>query len=633
MIKKYLFLIFIGVQCSYAQENYNTNLIPEELKENANAVVRESNILIELNSLEEMIITEKRVVTILNRFGEKHSNTRAYYDDSNKILKLSALILDGKGNEIKKNKFSDFKDVSAVSGGQMYTDNRMKYIDYKPISYPYTIVFKSKIKEKSTAFIKSWFPVQAYNVSVQKSNYTFVNNTTSEHKYKSYNSNFLDFKINEEEHKLIFQAENIKAVEREERSPNFIEIFPRVLVAINDFKLKGVKGDARNWGVFGKWRYDKLLFGRDLIDENTSKMISKLIEGLNDEKEKIKRIYNYVQDNTRYVGVQLGIGGWQPINASEVDKVKYGDCKGLTNYTKALLKSQGIESYYTVVYAGRDKRDFDKEFTSMQGNHIILNVPLEKEDIWLECTSQTMPFNFLGDFTDDRDVLVVTPNGGEIKHTPIYDEEISTLVTKAKVVIESNGIVNATVNLRSKGLQYDNRSYLNVLSEDKKELDYFDRWDYLNGLKIITKQVIEDKDLIELSEDVNLTIDNYVTKVGDKYLVQINMFNRQTSVPLSYEERKLPFKIVMSFKDLDIYEYQLPKEMKVGALPKEFIIENEFGKYEISVELKNENVLLYRRELIMKKGIYNKEKYTEYRSFIKKIKKKDKSKFVLTKQS
>jgi len=629
MIKKLILLIFIaGMQIVFSQEDYNAFSIPIELKKNANAVVRESNTLIELNSLKEMVITERRVVTILNRFGDKHSDTRAYYDDSNKILKISALILDASGNEIKKNKSSDFKDVSAVTGGQMYTNNRVKYLDYKPISYPYTIVFECKIKEKSTAFIKSWYPVEGYYVSVEKSSYEFINHTTSEHKYKSYNSSFVDFKITNEENRLIFKTENLKAVEQEERSPSFNEVFPRVVVAMEDFFLKGVKGNSKDWKSFGLWQFNDLLTDRDELEDETVTELSELLVNVSSKKEKIKIVYNYMQDRTRYVGVQLGIGGWQPITAREVDKVKYGDCKGLTNYTKALLKSQGIESYYTIVYAGA-KRDIDNQFSSLQGNHVILNVPLEEEDVWLECTSQTMPFNFLGDFTDDRDVLVVTPNGGVIKHTPVYGEEMNTLTTSAKIVIEPNGRVKAVVDLKSKGLQYDERVYLASLSEEKKELVYLDRWGCLNGLKIEKIEVNEDKNIIELREKVSLVVENYVTKIGEKYLIQFNMFNRQTSLPLTYEDRSLPFKTGMSFKDFDVYEFQLPLGMKVDSLPGDFMVESEFGTYEISFELNNDNRILYKRELMIKGGGYSSIKYAEYRSFIKKIKKKDKLKFVI----
>ena len=172
------FLISISFVLSlYSQNNYSVLNIENDLKENANAVVRNHNISIEINSLDEMIISEMRVITILNRFGDKYANTYEHYDDTRKILKMSLLVLDKWGKEIKKVKYSDFDDVSAVSGGQMYTDNRMKFFDYKPLEYPYTIVYESKYKEKSTAFINGWYPLDGYYLSVEKSSYKLSNKT------------------------------------------------------------------------------------------------------------------------------------------------------------------------------------------------------------------------------------------------------------------------------------------------------------------------------------------------------------------------------------------------------------------------------------------------------------------------
>ena len=89
-----------------------------------------------------------------------------------------------------------------------------------------------------------------------------------------------------------------------------------------------------------------------------------------------------------------------------------------------------------MLWAGERKRSVEKDFSSMQGNHAILNIPNNGNDIWLECTSQTIPFGFLGDFTDDRDVLVVTPEGGIIKRTPAYlnEDNLQTIEWKYSII-------------------------------------------------------------------------------------------------------------------------------------------------------------------------------------------------------
>jgi len=633
MIKNLILLFLItNIQISFSQENYDFNSIPEELKEIANAVIREHHISVEINELDHMIIKQRRVVTVLNRFGDQHVDSYEGYDGSRTIQKLSALVLDRNGEIIKKYKKGDFKDASAVSGGQMYMDDRVKHFRYHPISYPYTIVFESTVKEKSTAFLNSWRPIEGYYVSLEHTTYKLINHTNAKYKFKTYNLKGYDFKIEDKGNELSFSAEKLKAVERENLSPNFSTLMPWIRVALNDFELKGEIGVGKNWKEFGLWQYNDLLMNRDEIDELTKRKITELIADAPTRKEKIKRIYNYVQDNTRYVGVQLGIGGWQPIKATEVDKVKYGDCKGLTNYTKALLKSQNIDAYYTIVHAGGSKKSLDKNFASMQGNHAFLCVPHEEDYIWLECTSQTIPFGFLGDFTDDRDVLVVTSEGGKIVHTPVYDESFNTFKANVNIILESSGGFKANYTSVSKGIQYDQQSYKMRMNSEQLEERYLSIWDYLNGFSVISKELNADKDKVELHEKLSVSVSNYATKAGDKLLVAINPFNRLSKIPVKYEERKLPFQTARSFFDSDSYVFEIPNEYIIVALPENYKMDNEFGSYKITIEKTEDNKIKYTRELTLKEGEFSKEKYNSYRAFIKNIAKKDKSKFVLTKQ-
>jgi len=125
-----------------SQENIIANfLIPSNLKENANAVIRSSELNISINAINNMSVIEKRTITVLNKEGDKHTNAHVYYDNNVKIKVLEAFVYNQFGALIKKIKKTDFKDVSAVSGGTLYSDSRVKYLEYTPISYPYTLVF------------------------------------------------------------------------------------------------------------------------------------------------------------------------------------------------------------------------------------------------------------------------------------------------------------------------------------------------------------------------------------------------------------------------------------------------------------------------------------------------------------
>lgn len=597
--------------------------VPVDLKKNANAVFRDNRIEITIEAVDKMVVKKKRVVTVLNKKGNVDARIVEGYDDDTKITKLSAKIYDAFGNEIKKYPKGKFIDVSAVSEGTLYSDARMKYIDYTPVSYPYTLVFESEYNTSSTGFIPQWIPNNGYYVGVEKSTYILNNPMniqlrTKETSFEGYPVENLSFGAN-----LHYVLSNQPALKPEDLGSSYLEYMPHLRVASNEFTLKKVKGSASNWKEFGKWMHHKLLKDRDILDSSTVKKIKSLVAGITDPVEKAKVVYAFVQGKTRYISVQVGIGGWEPIAANQVDKVGYGDCKGLTNYTKALLNAVGITSYYTLVYA-HQKRNIIKDFSSMQGNHAILNIPNNGKDLWLECTSQTLPFGFLGDFTDDREVLVVTPEGGMIKRTPAYLNERNLQVTKATLQLGKTGNVKATIARTSHGIEYYNKHRIASMSEkDLKKYYKSVVWGYNNNLEITAVALENDKDSIIFTEKMETTIDEYAAITENEYLFRVNVFNRNTDVPKRYRNRTQPLKISRGFKHVDEYIFTIPQGHALVGLPEEKDISSKFGSYKASFTRIDATTFTYKKLLLIKSGDYPKEEYTDYRKFRKSIAKYD----------
>lgn len=127
---------------TFSQEvELSSFLIPKELKENANAVIRYELREITVNAVDQMTVRTKRTVTVLNKLGQGEVGTYTRYDNNTKITQISAVVYDASGVKLKKYARKKFRDVSAVDGGTLYSDSRVLYLDYTPTSYPYTIVF------------------------------------------------------------------------------------------------------------------------------------------------------------------------------------------------------------------------------------------------------------------------------------------------------------------------------------------------------------------------------------------------------------------------------------------------------------------------------------------------------------
>ena len=620
----------------FSQENtYASTLIPDELTEDANAVVRNSIIEITIKGIDKMVVYEKEVVTVLNELGNVDARIAKGYNNDTKITKLSAKIYDALGKQIKKYSKRKFSDVSAISGETLYSDERVKYVDYIPVAYPYTVVFESEYKNSSTGFIPRWLPTKEYYVGIEKSQYKLNNPLKIIVRTKK--KNFKNYPIQDKssEFNLHYIFENQRAIKPEALTIASRDLMPYLIVALNNFSLKGVKGYASNWKEFGKWENNNLISGRDILEPATVTKIKDLVKDVDNPIEKAKLIYEFVQNKTRYIGVQVGIGGWKPILANQVDKVGYGDCKGLTNYTKALLAAVGITSYYTLVYA-KQKINIDKDFATFQGNHAILNIPASElsggNDVWLECTSQTIPFGFLGDFTDDRDVLVITPEGGVIKRTPSYKNETNLQTTKATIRLDEKGTIQATLVRVSKGLKFDNRYHYDRYPKEELIKHYKSKvWSYNNNLEVESVKLKNDKEQVVFTEDFSISIEDYATVTDEEILFRVNFFNKNSFIPKRYRNRKLPLLIPRGFKDEDESIIEIPKGYQVEALFEDKSIINKFGMYQISIDKIDEHHIKYKRTLFIKEGLYPKEDYKAYRAFRRKVAKNDNLRIALIK--
>ena len=632
--KNYIYLLFLlSSLLTFSQDHlYSSLTIPDNLKQSANAVIRLNKTQVSLKSFNEMYVKEKRIITILNKQGNRNIDAHLYYDNNIKIKSLQVLVYDAYGEEIKKIKIRDFKDESAVYGGTLYSDSRVKYLEYTPISYPYTIEFICETISKNTAFIPPFRPLSDYYVSAETCRYTI--DYPEDLSIRKKENNIDDLKVDQinENGKIVYEIKNLESYKPEDYSPSFSDITPNVLFASKQFTLEGVYAEVENWNDFGKWMYNDLIKSTHDLSESTIHKMSDLVKNETNNVDKAKKIYQYVQNKVRYISVQVGIGGWKPFNASYVDEVSYGDCKALTNYTMSLLKSVGIESNYSVIFAGDSQRNLEKDFAAMQGNHVILSIPNENETLWLECTSQKLPFGFIGNFTDDRNALVITPEGGKIQRTKKYSTEENKQHLKGNYILDDDGAIQVNVNITSEGIQYDNKYWLESETERDLNLHYKERWNYVSNINIDNFNIVNDKSNIKFIEDISFKASNYTKKAGNRMLLTVNALNRNTHIPDRYRNRKYALKIKRGFVDKDEIEITLPSTYKVESMPPTKVIENKFGRYKAEIITTEENKIIYKREFVVKDGEFSKEDYSKFRDFYKEVSKQDNAKVALIKK-
>jgi len=606
---------FTGVR---AQQNYEVGIIPKELLTHANSVVRDEETSIEVKDLDNAVEHVKKAVTVLNVNGDDNAHIAIYYDKSDVVRGIKGVVYNEFGKQIAKFSDNDFTDVSVGDGFSLFDSRRVKHYLPAVTEYPYTINYEYEVKSKQTLSFDQWSPIDNFDESVEKSSYTVNCIPNYEIRYKELNLNArVSISVNSKSGKsYAWQVNHVKAIKYEPLSPYYRDFIPVVEVVPQKFVYYGISGSFTNWATMGKWVYDKLVADRQQLPPETIAQVKEMTKDIADPKLKAKKIYEYMQHKTHYISVQVGLGGLQPFLASDVDKQNYGDCKALVNYTQALLKAADIDSWYCIVEAGRSyKVSMQSDFASIdQGNHIILCLPFKNDTTWADCTSQTIPFGYLGDFTDERTVLACTPEGGKLLRTPKYGADLSVKNRTADFVIAADGTISGSMCTTFKGTYYDYRDELLDQSAGERS-KLLEKIYPINNMVIRQYELKQDKSLDACTtENLKLTAKDYASFTGGKYFFSINPVNRiETTLPRDLKRQNDVY-INSGFTDLDEVTYTIPNGYHAEKTPLNMSINKPFGKFAATMELKG-NQLTYKRKFELLEGTYSKEIYQEVIDF------------------
>ncbi|MDB4334830.1 DUF3857 domain-containing protein [bacterium] len=610
---------------------YNTLLIPDSLKKNAYAIIRNQEITVELLSKTRSRTTIKKAITVLNDHGKKKAWEYFSYGENKKIVEAKAQKYNSLGIQVEKYTKKDWKDYSYDSYGTSYTKTRV--IQLSPIDnkYPYTIEYNIIYERNNTYSIDNWLPVWEYNLSIEQSLFTLIFPPDFKIKYKEYNFGNARITKLKGDGKIDWQIENWLAIKNQPFSPHKKEFMPYVNIDANEFEYDGYEGKCNTWQEFGEF-FSKINKGRDELSEKSKNEIDQIIAKCSSNKEKVEKLYKYMQSHTRYINISIGIGGIQTHPATSVAENGYGECKALSNYMLSILQYAGIKSHWTLVYAGGFQYQFDQEYVGHQFNHAMLCVPMQQDTIWLECTSQTIPCGFLGDFTDNRPVLLITENGGELAHTPKYDKYKSQLNRVVSVKVTETGNCTATLNSTFTGLEYNNKRRL--INEDKEEqLKLLYKDIEIPNFKIDNFNLShEESQLPKLIEEINLTLPNYASKSGSRLFLPVNIASKWDYIPKSVIKRTLDIHFKAEYINTDSVIYNIPENLMIEVIPEPFSLETKYGVYKTETE-KIDNKIIYKRFLEINSGVYPSDEYDDFIKFFKSIKKNDNAMAILKRKS
>ena len=203
-----------------------------------------------------------------------------------------------------------------------------------------------------------------------------------------------------------------------------------------------------SWEEVGRW-YAGLEKERREPSKEVRAKAAELTKGLTTDLDKTEALYDFVAKNFRYVSLSLGLARYQPQAAGDVLHNQYGDCKDKNTLLAALLDAEGLRSSTVLIHSTR-KLDPDVPSPS-QFNHVITMLPLGKEEIWMDTTTEVAPFRLLAYGLRKKVALVIAPGGAaHLEETPADPPMRDTELDEIDGKVDESGRLEArrTVTLR-----------------------------------------------------------------------------------------------------------------------------------------------------------------------------------------
>lgn len=615
-----------------AQALYQAATIPDSLKEDANIVVR--------YSFNEEIIKgpgksqskTHTIITVLNEKGDGAAQLGVQYDKQfNKVDDVKMLVYDASGKQIKKYSKSDMYDRSASDNETLASNSRILLLEHTISAYPTTIEVFIEKTDNSRLDVGNW-QIQRPEVAVQNSEYKISAVPSVGFRYLNHNTNIKPHQSKEGDYDVYsWDVHNIKATKPEEDAPGWT-IYPFISFAANSFEFDGLPGDLSTWQSYGKW-YQGLNAGVNSLSPQREEEIRTMVSHLPNDKAKAKFLYEYMQKNMHYVSIQLGIGGLKPFAATFVDQKKYGDCKALSNYMVALLKAINIPAYYAIIQGGVNERPADPSFPSDPFNHIVVCVPFKGDTTWLECTSTTAIFGKLGPFTENRNALLVTENGGKLVNTPKSTHQDNTFDSVVDVILDDEGGATANIKIKSTGEYRD--MYIAISSEklDLQKSFFIKQLNLKQPSQLQFKDAADKDGMKELN--IDLEYDRYTdVMTGDKRFYRPQAMDIWRATVPVLEKRKADYYFEHPMLKTCTTNITLPAGYEAETVPANTSLKFSYGSYEVNyVYNREKNTVVSTAKFLLTNHVIPAAKYTEMQVYLDNIVKAQNKKLVIRKKA
>ncbi|WP_462254162.1 transglutaminase-like domain-containing protein [Ekhidna sp.] len=417
-------------------------------------------------------------------------------------------------------------------------------------------------------------------------------------------------------------------LENEERTPSTSFYSPHLIALTKAFShpANGERIELIN-DLDGLYSWYKILVSNvNNNNESLESTVSKLVEGKNPE-DQIKSIYYWVQDNIKYIAFEDGIMGFQPEDAHIVFEKKYGDCKGMANLLKAMLKIAGFDARLS--WLGTNHLPYSYEIPSLiVDNHMICSVIQDGNAIYLDATAKYAPLNYTPGHIQGKEILIEDGEGYFINKIPIASSDQNLEMINLEMTVLNGKLVSiGKLNLTGDSQQLFLYLYNNLPNSTKERfvMSYVSQSGSSQDFRYKLNMLSRDSTIVI---DIFNESDHLLNEFGDEMYVQMDLRNELSEDKIA-SNRKSPFAFQNRRHIQSVTYLEIPEGYEVSYLPDPLTINTSNYAFSLSYQLIDGKVM-YEKKLDIKDLIIRPDLFESWNQAIEQLNEFYESPIVLT---
>jgi hypothetical protein len=403
---------------------------------------------------------------------------------------------------------------------------------------------------------------------------------------------------------------------------------------------------SRDWKSLGLW-YQQLTQGRNETSPEIAAKTAEIVSGHADFAGKLRAITGFMQDQIRYVAIEIAVGGFQPHSATDVFHNRYGDCKDKATLLISMLRSAGIHANYLIVDVDHA---INPELPSTNANHMIVAIDLPpdvnddsfvavvkrsegKRVLIFDPTDSNDPAGELEESLQGTYGVLVDGAASELIRLPVLGPSQNVLRRQGDFVLGADGVLKGDFVEKRTGAIAGH--YRGLFSKGDTKLER-DRSEHMlkEWLPNFTLESFNAEHVAERDQPLlihyKIAADGYGRTSGSMLMVRPRVLGSVQEPVRMDEPRRYPVQFDGERSQIEDYTVHFPDSYKVEDVPDAVSLDTDFASYTSKTEVVG-NTLHYTREYRLKMLDLPAARYSELTKFVGEVANDERNQAILRK--